>query len=160
LHSAPALEAKITVDVNEAVVAHVTYKNVSSGVVWIKRGLYGIGDGNLDKIYNGSVDEFNLKLIDGRSLKFNGFIVDFVGPDTTKRDFVIMQPGEVVAVYINLGPIKIGPLKGKYLYHFLPGTHEYEISARYMIFDEKGNTIKTFLTEPTTFTLTLPEKKP
>jgi hypothetical protein len=161
LHSAPALEAKINVDVNDdVVVSHVTFRNVSNEIVWIKKGIYGISRDFPNKIFNGFADEFYVKLINGRVLGFNGFIVDFAGSFTKEENFTPLVPGEIAVISKVLGPIPDGKLKGKYIYHFLPGTHGYEISARYMIFDEKDNTIKTFFTEPTTFTLTLPEKKP
>jgi hypothetical protein len=55
---------------------------------------------------------------------------------------------------------RIGPnnlFVGDYLYKFLPGTYEYEISAQYVLLNEADGHYKGFYTPPASFTFTLPE---
>ncbi len=152
-----AMKATIRVEVNEAtVVAHTQFHNISDQPIWIRNGIFGIFREESAKIRNGSADEFDIRTRDGIHLGFNGFIFNFVVPPTKEKNFTPIMPGEIVTASKIIGPIPSGSLKGLYIYKFLPGAHEYEISARYMIFDEKENNIKILKTEFTTFSLTMP----
>ncbi|WP_399678710.1 hypothetical protein [Xenophilus sp.] len=150
------MKTSVTVEVDGAnVVVHTRYENVTDQPILIKRGTWGISRENAG-VVNGAEEEFAInEKPSGIGLQFNGLIVHRVAP-WGRADFTPIKPGEVGTSSVRLGPLEQEPLKGLYLYEFLPGTHEYEIRRRYMLFDENLGTFQGWWTEPVTFTFTRP----
>ncbi|SDJ82896.1 hypothetical protein [Variovorax sp. OV700] len=151
------MKTSVTVEVDGPnVVVHTRYENVTDRLIFIKRGTWGISREHSD-VVNGAEEEFAInQKSSGVGLQFNGLIVHRVTP-WGRADFTSIEPGEVGTSSVRLGPLTQEPLKGLYLYQFLPGTHEYEIRRRYVLFDEKQGTFQGWWTEPVVFTFTRPQ---
>lgn len=153
------MKTSITVEVDGTnVVVHTRYENVTDLPILIKRGTWGISREN-PGVVNGVEEEFAInEKPSGVGLQFNGLIVHRVTP-WGRADFTSIEPGGVGTSSVRLGPLAQEPLKGRYLYEFLPGTHEYEIRRRYVLFDEKQGTFQGWWTEPVTFAFTQSQGK-
>lgn len=151
------MKTSVTVEVDgPSVIVHTRYENVTDRPILIKKGTWGISREHSD-VVNGAEEEFAInEKPSGVGLQFNGLIVHRVTP-WVPADFTSIKPGEVGTSSVRLGPLTQDPLKGLYLYEFLPGTHEYEIRRRYVLFDEKKGTFHGWWTEPVAFTFTQPQ---
>jgi hypothetical protein len=154
------LKTSVTIKVNgPEIIVHTRYQNTTDKPILIAEGTWGILR-ERSGIFNGAEDEFVVHEKKTRhQLEFQG-IIALYNPPWQRSDFTSMTPGEVAVSSRRIGPITLGEqpeLTDMYIYKFLPGTHEYEISTQYVLLNEADGHYKGFYTPPATFTFTLPE---